>query len=170
MQECQIIYWIIPLGAFLIPYTMMVLLLGAPLVCLECIMGQYVGIGALPFYNISPLFKGVSLHIYVHCHIFIIYFLPSQKGFYSVVAFDNSFLGLGYSMMILSVVGHMVYMVVIAYIIFYFVNSFSAKLPWTHCDNPWNTANCMVYSNESGKVDLFSLLHYAVGLYQHLHS
>ena len=56
------IHWIFPPGAFLIPYVMMVLLLGAPLVCLECIMGQYVGIGALPFFDISPLFKGMSLH------------------------------------------------------------------------------------------------------------
>ena len=55
-------------------------------------------------------------------------------------------------------------MVVIAYIIFYFVNSFSTVLPWMHCDNPWNTANCMVYSNESGKVDFFfSLSHHVVG-------
>ena len=28
-------------------------------------MGQYVGIGALPFFDISPLFKGMSLHMYI---------------------------------------------------------------------------------------------------------
>ena len=26
-------------------------------------MGQYVGVAALPFLNISPMFKGMSLHM-----------------------------------------------------------------------------------------------------------
>ena len=64
--------------------------------------------------------------------------------------------------MIMNAIAGMVYKVVMVYIIFYFVHSFSAKLPWTHCDNPWNTANCKVSSNESGMVGIFLSL----GLFQ----
>ena len=34
------------------------------------------------------------------------------------------------------------YTVIMAWTLFYFVMSFSASLPWSHCDNPWNTDAC----------------------------
>ncbi|XP_065315007.1 sodium- and chloride-dependent glycine transporter 2-like isoform X1 [Gordionus sp. m RMFG-2023] len=34
------------------------------------------------------------------------------------------------------------YNMILAWTLFYLVNSFTAVLPWSHCDNWWNTANC----------------------------
>ena len=45
-------------GAFLIPYMLMAVFCALPLIVLEQAIGQYVGLGALPFWNICPLFRG----------------------------------------------------------------------------------------------------------------
>lgn len=34
------------------------------------------------------------------------------------------------------------YNVIIAWALYYFFASFSSELPWTRCNNPWNTKNC----------------------------
>jgi len=51
-------------GAFLIPYTLMILLLGIPLLFMEYGFGQYFGIGSLSiFKQVCPLFQGMSTFI-----------------------------------------------------------------------------------------------------------
>jgi SNF family Na+-dependent transporter len=49
----------------------------------------------------------------------------------------------GYSFVIMNVIVSIYYIIVISYAIFYFVCSFSAELPWSHCGNPWNTEHCV---------------------------
>ncbi|VDP67175.1 unnamed protein product [Schistosoma curassoni] len=46
-------------GAFLIPYTLMLALLGLPLFFLEFAFGQFASLGPISVWNISPLFKGM---------------------------------------------------------------------------------------------------------------
>jgi len=47
-------------GAFLIPYALMILLIGIPLLFMEYGIGQYFGIGSLSiFKQVCPLFKGM---------------------------------------------------------------------------------------------------------------
>jgi len=47
-------------GAFLIPYALMILLIGIPLLFMEYGFGQYFGIGSLSiFKQVCPLFKGM---------------------------------------------------------------------------------------------------------------
>lgn len=43
------------------------------------------------------------------------------------------------------------YIVIIAYIIFYLIASFTTELPWGSCDHPWNTPQCRVRFSENGK-------------------
>jgi len=52
--------WMRLLGAFLIPYALMILLLGIPLLFMEYGFGQYFGIGSLSiFKQVCPLFQGM---------------------------------------------------------------------------------------------------------------
>ena len=57
-------------GAFLIPYFLMLVLIGIPCFFLEVSIGQYAAVGPIMLYNqICPLFKGLKLvHLKVHLH------------------------------------------------------------------------------------------------------
>jgi solute carrier family 6 (neurotransmitter transporter, glycine) member 5/9 len=46
------------LGAFLIPYIIMLALAGKPMYFLELAMGQFGGVGPLALWNCCPLMKG----------------------------------------------------------------------------------------------------------------
>ncbi|KAK3879275.1 hypothetical protein Pcinc_016148 [Petrolisthes cinctipes] len=103
-------------GAFLVPYLIMVLMLGVPLFFLESAMGQFTSSGCITVFNAAPLFKGT-----------------------------------GYAMIIMSLIGSFYYTMVIAYPLVFIYNSMTSKLPWTSCDNYWNTERCY-----SGLIDASS--------------
>ena len=48
------------LGAFLIPYAIMVVIVGIPLFMLESAIGQFASLGPIALFKVSPLFKGVG--------------------------------------------------------------------------------------------------------------
>ena len=48
------------IGAFLIPYFTMVLLVAVPLFFLESAVGQFSSLGAAEAFRISPIFRGVG--------------------------------------------------------------------------------------------------------------
>ena len=50
--------------------------------------------------------------------------------------------GLGYAMISISGMVCIYYNMIIAYTLFYFFASFTGTLPWSHCDNDFNTLNC----------------------------
>lgn len=54
--------WTLFTGAFLIPYTIMLALVGLPLFYMEVVLGQYASLGPISIWRINPLFKGKHKH------------------------------------------------------------------------------------------------------------
>ncbi|KAG8012042.1 Sodium-dependent serotonin transporter, partial [Nibea albiflora] len=53
--------------------------------------------------------------------------------------------GIGYAICIITLYVSFYYNTIIAWALFYFYSSFSSILPWTNCDNVWNTPDCTNY-------------------------
>lgn len=96
-------------GAFLLPYCIMLAVVGLPLFYMELALGQYASLGPITIWRLNPLMKG-----------------------------------LGYSMVIVSWLIGLYYNVVIAHVLYYLYSSFTSVLPWTTCDNDWNTKHCLI--------------------------
>ncbi|KAJ1521895.1 hypothetical protein ONE63_002232 [Megalurothrips usitatus] len=52
------------------------------------------------------------------------------------------FKGIGYAVALIAFYVDFYYNVIIAWALRFFFASFTSMLPWTTCDNPWNTPNC----------------------------
>uniref|UniRef100_A0A3Q2UHI0 Transporter n=1 Tax=Fundulus heteroclitus TaxID=8078 RepID=A0A3Q2UHI0_FUNHE len=55
------------------------------------------------------------------------------------------FKGIGYAICVIALYVSFYYNTIIAWALFYFYSSFSSILPWTNCDNVWNTPDCTNY-------------------------
>ncbi|XP_046360488.2 sodium- and chloride-dependent glycine transporter 1-like [Haliotis rufescens] len=62
------------------------------------------------------------------------------------------FKGIGWGCCIVSGITSIYYVAVLAWVMFYFINSFYPTLPWFTCDNWWNTDTCIgpVHDNGTG--------------------
>lgn len=59
------------IGAFLVPYIIMVLVIGLPVFFAELFVGQYSGIGPIKAYaRLAPFFQGINIHILI-CNLYI---------------------------------------------------------------------------------------------------
>lgn len=47
--------------------------------------------------------------------------------------------GLGYASQVIILHGCVYYIVILAWALYYLAHSFQAELPWSHCNNTWNT-------------------------------
>lgn len=58
-------------GAFLIPYVIMLMLVGLPLFLLESAVGQFSSSSCLTLYSVAPAFKGkrVRRDVFYFCEI-----------------------------------------------------------------------------------------------------
>lgn len=50
--------------------------------------------------------------------------------------------GIGYAMCVLNFYTGLYYNTIISWAVFFFVESFTSTLPWTSCNNPWNSPDC----------------------------
>ncbi|XP_061187866.1 sodium- and chloride-dependent glycine transporter 1-like [Saccostrea echinata] len=94
-------------GAFLLPFIIMMFLVGIPLFYLEAALGQFCSRGPTTCWEFAPLFKG-----------------------------------LGIAMLIMSGLTSIYYNVLITWAVLYLFSSFTSDLPWSTCDNKWNTKDC----------------------------
>lgn len=53
------------------------------------------------------------------------------------------FKGVGYTVVMIAFYVDFYYNVIIAWALYYLVASFLSELPWTHCNNSWNTDDCL---------------------------
>ena len=62
------------------------------------------------------------------------------------------FLGIGHGMVVMTGIVAIYYNVILSWAIYYFAMSFNAVLPWSNCDNDWNTDSCYMRmaSNTTG--------------------
>ncbi|XP_066437973.1 sodium- and chloride-dependent neutral and basic amino acid transporter B(0+)-like [Eleutherodactylus coqui] len=61
-------------GAFLIPYIIMLVLAGLPLLFLECALGQFASLGPIEIWRIVPLFQGVGFTMVLISTLVSIYY------------------------------------------------------------------------------------------------
>ena len=54
---------VLPTGAFLIPYFIMLTFVGIPCFMIELSLGQYAGAGPLTVWTVSPIFQGTVSHV-----------------------------------------------------------------------------------------------------------
>jgi solute carrier family 6 amino acid transporter-like protein 5/7/9/14 len=66
--------------------------------------------------------------------------------------------GLGVSMVLVSFIVSVYYNVIIAQAMFYLCASLTDKLPWTTCDNHWNTKSCMVLRTDDSSTNATQLI------------
>ncbi|XP_048258777.1 sodium- and chloride-dependent glycine transporter 2-like [Haliotis rufescens] len=59
------------------------------------------------------------------------------------------FQGIGYGMVVLTAIISIYYNVILAWTLYYLVDSFSTVLPWSTCDNEWNTDLCRIRTDKS---------------------
>ncbi|XP_041948186.1 sodium-dependent serotonin transporter-like [Alosa sapidissima] len=56
------------------------------------------------------------------------------------------FKGIGYAICVVALYTAFYYNTIMAWALHYLLSSFHSTLPWTTCDNPWNTPRCVLYS------------------------
>lgn len=133
-------------AAFVIAYLILQFLIGKPMYFMELVMGQFSGKGPTSVWNMNPSAKGKirmphciahndyccgqCLEVTVNISILILLFsFPSKVRTIN----DVCVLGIGISMMLISLVVAIYYNVIMAYTLFYFFSSMQATLPWTEC-------------------------------------
>lgn len=104
-------------GAFLIPYFVMLAIEGIPIFYLELAIGQRLRKGAIGVWNqVSP-------------------YLAGKFSIVNPFRLLNLISGIGISSAVVSFNVALYYNTIIAWCLFYFVQSFQSELPWAECPN-----------------------------------
>ena len=134
-------------GAFIVIFFLMLFLVGIPIFFLELAIGQFSGIGPTDvFHKMAPLFQGILKRFWTHVS-------PKLNTFFFVVA------GLGYAALTCNAFVGFYYNVIIAYCFYYLLMSLRSKLPWSSCDQPWNSDQCVIRTNFTYNCSVFKEEH-----------
>ncbi|XP_005450091.1 sodium- and chloride-dependent GABA transporter 2 isoform X1 [Oreochromis niloticus] len=136
---------------------------------LLAVAGQIIGLGNvwrfpyLCYKNGGGVFFVPYLLFLVLCGI-PLFLLETSLGQYTslggVSAWRNMcplFGGLGYASQVMILHGCVYYIVILAWALLYLSYSFQAELPWSHCNNTWNTKACFSYDSYNQTANASSL-------------
>ncbi|MBN3317564.1 S6A13 protein, partial [Atractosteus spatula] len=145
-------------GAFFIPYLIFLFTCGIPVFFLETALGQYTSEGGITCWRkISPLFEvhclGFMLLPFFLCYLPVGFCVCCTYLFkcFNVCSYFKAFqcltftsvqfftLCIGYATQVIVALLNFYYIIVLAWGIFYLCNSFTWDLPWSSCNNTWNT-------------------------------
>ncbi|KAG7241026.1 hypothetical protein INR49_026056 [Caranx melampygus] len=65
--------------------------------------------------------------------------------------------GLGYASQVMILHGCVYYIIILAWALFYLSHSFQSELPWSHCNNTWNTNSCVLFDHYNQTANMSSL-------------
>lgn len=65
-----------------------------------------------------------------------------EAGGHVLTALCSPAPGVGFTVILISLYVGFFYNVIIAWALHYLFSSFTAELPWVHCNNTWNSPNC----------------------------
>ncbi|XP_048242059.1 sodium-dependent dopamine transporter-like [Haliotis rufescens] len=77
----------------------------------------------------------------------------SQSGPVTVWNMCPPFKGIGLGTVVISWIYATYNSAIFAWYMYYFFNSFSTYLPWTHCSNEWNTPSCVSHNTDVNDVN-----------------
>ncbi|VEN52504.1 unnamed protein product [Callosobruchus maculatus] len=101
-------------GAFLMPYIIMLFMVGMPLFFMEFSLGQFSSTGCTTVFKLGPLFKGA-----------------------------------GYAMLVVNMIFGSYANLIITYPLMFLMYAYKNRLPWSACDNYWNTKDCIELKENS---------------------
>uniref|UniRef100_A0A673BX39 Transporter n=1 Tax=Sphaeramia orbicularis TaxID=375764 RepID=A0A673BX39_9TELE len=128
---------------------------------LLAVAGQIIGLGNvwrfpyLCYKNGGGVFFVPYLLFLVLCGI-PLFLLETSLGQYTSLGGVSAwrticplFGGLGYASQVMILHGCVYYIVILAWAVFYLTYSFQEVLPWSHCNNTWNTNSCFLFDHHN---------------------
>ncbi|RWS28104.1 Sodium- and chloride-dependent glycine transporter 1-like protein, partial [Leptotrombidium deliense] len=83
----------------------------------------------------------------------------ASEGPITIWKISPLFQGLGYAMFLMSALVCIYYNMIIAWALFYLLSSFSSQLPWSNCNNSWNTKACRRFDAKNCSAINGTMLH-----------
>ncbi|KAA3678822.1 solute carrier family 6 (neurotransmitter transporter, amino acid) member 5/7/9/14 [Paragonimus westermani] len=125
-------------GAFLLPYILYLVVCGMSLFFMETAIGQSTGLSTIRIFKMIPFFQaGVRPIIEISSN--------TTSSTVTASFLSTQITGLGWCMVFASGVVSIYYNLFIAYSLYFLGMSFNWILPWSHCENEWNTPRCFTY-------------------------
>lgn len=121
-------------GAFLLPYLVVLFVIGRPLYYLEMVIGQFSSKNSIDVFDMVPFFRGKKKNLFKNIWMW------NNPNFFS-------FQGSGYGQLIAIFLLSTYYASIMSLIGRYLWDSFQSPLPWTLCKDEWQ--NCIDSSGHS---------------------
>uniref|UniRef100_H3BW84 Transporter n=1 Tax=Tetraodon nigroviridis TaxID=99883 RepID=H3BW84_TETNG len=113
---------------------------------LLAVAGQIIGLGNVWRFPYLCYKNGGGVFFIPYLLFLVASVHPSFCGVYLT---SCALTGLGYASQVIILHGCVYYIVILAWALFYLLYSFQTELPWSHCNNTWNTETCILFSHQN---------------------